>query len=750
MVETTPGVFTITLTGGLAGTGEPQITGTITNPATIAGTTLAGAATETHGGGSVLELGNTTTAENAGLETGLTINTVHLVLNGSGDPAFNDQGAVTVLSGNSPITGPFGDPIVPTDNLWNGLVTLDSSSTIDVTQAGPPPGTTTTSSRLVIQGVIGDGALPQLPANLTLTGGGELDLLNANTYRGTTFVNQGVLTAENSQALGGEGVAPVQTLALTNAIKGTTFSLTFGSATTGPITFNNSNGSGANTADAVAIQNALMSLATIGDTAAGGLADVGGTASVFQQSPGVWQITLGGSLVGLAQPQITATVINNPTGKASFSEVQTVTVTDSVLNAPLQFTLTFNGNTTAPITFTGTAADANGIQTALNNLLIAQGVNAAVAVTAVSTSPGSSGVFSITFSGSLAGFNQQQITGQIPAGLGAGTVVGTTGTAGTGGTVVANGASLQLSGGISINGEPLLVQGTGATNSSNVPTQWFQVGPAPIQDGEVDAGGGAADSAVSGRVTGVAIDPLDANVIYIGTSGGGAWKTIDGGKTWRPIFDAIPNIQTITNTATVGQTFNLTVTLPGIGASTTGAILFTGTSADAADIQSALDSLTNISNAGGYVTVTQSGNVFTVTFSNNLGLATLANPAATIVMGDSRGTVNVVEQGMAPEFTMNIGAIAMDPNNPNVIYLGTGEADNSSDSYFGTGVYVSRDAGVTWSPCPPRATTPSTPWASRRLPSIRKAASCWSRTATRAPAATAATPPTPPRRTSIR
>ena len=44
----------------------------------------------------------------------------------------------------------------------------------------------------------------------------------------------------------------------------------------------------------------------------------------------------------------------------------------------------------------------------------------------------------------------------------------------------------------------------------------------------------------------------------------------------------------------------------------------------------------------------------------------------------------------------SIGAIAVAPSNPNVIYVGTGEADIRSQIAFGDGVYKSTDAGKTW------------------------------------------------------
>jgi photosystem II stability/assembly factor-like uncharacterized protein len=46
--------------------------------------------------------------------------------------------------------------------------------------------------------------------------------------------------------------------------------------------------------------------------------------------------------------------------------------------------------------------------------------------------------------------------------------------------------------------------------------------------------------------------------------------------------------------------------------------------------------------------------------------------------------------------TLSMGAIAVAPSNPNVIYAGTGEASNSIDSYYGRGILKSTDAGATW------------------------------------------------------
>lgn len=47
--------------------------------------------------------------------------------------------------------------------------------------------------------------------------------------------------------------------------------------------------------------------------------------------------------------------------------------------------------------------------------------------------------------------------------------------------------------------------------------------------------------------------------------------------------------------------------------------------------------------------------------------------------------------------SLSIGALRMDPNNPNIVYCGTGESNNSTDAYAGIGMLKSSDGGHTWS-----------------------------------------------------
>jgi len=48
------------------------------------------------------------------------------------------------------------------------------------------------------------------------------------------------------------------------------------------------------------------------------------------------------------------------------------------------------------------------------------------------------------------------------------------------------------------------------------------------------------------------------------------------------------------------------------------------------------------------------------------------------------------------EGTISIGDIAVQPDNPDVIWVGTGEANNQRSSYWGDGIYKTTDGGQTW------------------------------------------------------
>src|SRR5947208_1469003 len=80
------------------------------------------------------------------------------------------------------------------------------------------------------------------------------------------------------------------------------------------------------------------------------------------------------------------------------------------------------------------------------------------------------------------------------------------------------------------------------TPSTSIPlnnVSWTPLGPAPINSGTAP---GTLTS--SGRVTAIAADPTNANIIYVGAASGGVWKTTNGGTSWTPLTDGQASLAT--------------------------------------------------------------------------------------------------------------------------------------------------------------------------------------------------------------
>ncbi|MCC6418615.1 MAG: hypothetical protein IT429_10305 [Gemmataceae bacterium] len=79
-----------------------------------------------------------------------------------------------------------------------------------------------------------------------------------------------------------------------------------------------------------------------------------------------------------------------------------------------------------------------------------------------------------------------------------------------------------------------------------------------------------------------------------------------------------------------------------------------------------------------------------------------SNPAMMYIASASGGLWKTTDAGRtwAPVFdqqpTLNLGAVAVAPSNPNVVWVGTGEANPRNSVAWGDGVYRSTDGGQTW------------------------------------------------------
>ena len=76
---------------------------------------------------------------------------------------------------------------------------------------------------------------------------------------------------------------------------------------------------------------------------------------------------------------------------------------------------------------------------------------------------------------------------------------------------------------------------TGAVAQAAATPVWTLVGPEPTIPLLAEPFTGSPE--VSGRISALAVDPTNANIVYAGGADGGVWKTTDGGSNWTPLTD---------------------------------------------------------------------------------------------------------------------------------------------------------------------------------------------------------------------
>ncbi len=63
---------------------------------------------------------------------------------------------------------------------------------------------------------------------------------------------------------------------------------------------------------------------------------------------------------------------------------------------------------------------------------------------------------------------------------------------------------------------------------------WIPLGPAPIPNGQTLT----VSTPVSGRTLAIAVHPTNPNIVYVGAAQGGLYRSTDGGTNWTPLMDS--------------------------------------------------------------------------------------------------------------------------------------------------------------------------------------------------------------------
>jgi len=232
--------------------------------------------------------------------------------------------------------------------------------------------------------------------------------------------------------------------------------------------------------------------------------------------------------------------------------------------------------------------------------------------------------------------------------------------------------------------EPAATANFPAPNSST----WTALGPAPL-----NAGG-----SISGRVAGVAVDPTNANNIYVAAAGGGVWQTTDGGSTYTPLTD-----------------FQGSLAMGAIAVAPSNHLRIyagTGEGNNSADSNFGVGILVSSDGGATWSLSTGPSGVFNrLSFSKISVHPTDANTAYAAVndfdenslccantgiykTSDGGATWTNVTSAAGKDAAYPWSDVIVDPNSPNIIYAAHGDVFNVNGT---NGVYRSLDSGTTWS-----------------------------------------------------
>ncbi len=221
--------------------------------------------------------------------------------------------------------------------------------------------------------------------------------------------------------------------------------------------------------------------------------------------------------------------------------------------------------------------------------------------------------------------------------------------------------------------------------SASIPlsnSAWTLIGPAPI--------GVAGSGNPTGRVAGIAADPLTSGKIFLATSGGGVWGINVSAPNWTPLTDAQPTL--FTGAIAIAPS-NRLVIYAGTGEANNAADSYAGRG-----LLKSTDGGTNWSLVGGSVfdRVSVSRIVIDPTNSNILYVATAdgvnSASASRGIWKSTDGGSSWTNTTAAVSTSVSFSDLAIHPTNPQILYAATGSASGSTIN----GVYKSTNGGSAW------------------------------------------------------
>lgn len=217
------------------------------------------------------------------------------------------------------------------------------------------------------------------------------------------------------------------------------------------------------------------------------------------------------------------------------------------------------------------------------------------------------------------------------------------------------------------------------TDSPEDDLVWINVGPQGIFQNYPPHWGTA-----SGRARGLAIDPANENIVYIGTASGGLWKTTDGGQVWISLSDDFGAI-------TFGAIAIDPVNTNNIYAGTGEAIQYFGNIYYGRGLYKSTDGGSSFINiTDGFGEITHFGDIIVNPDNPDIVLAALASGNRYVRNLNNEGVWRSTNAGLTWSQTLiadNAFDLLFHPNDPSIVYAATGGATGSA------GFYISTDGG---------------------------------------------------------